>query len=62
MASPLRQVRVATNIKPGRRLTADDTVYTFFLFDADEQRHVLPHLPVEERKEKQVAVATSVPV
>ena len=55
-------MRVATNIKPGRRLTADDTVYTFFLFDADEQRHVLPHLPVEERKEKQVAVATSVPV
>ena len=32
--SPLRQVRVAaTNIMPGRRVTANDIVYTFFLFD-----------------------------
>uniref|UniRef100_A0A7S1DJP2 Uncharacterized protein n=1 Tax=Hemiselmis andersenii TaxID=464988 RepID=A0A7S1DJP2_HEMAN len=31
VASPLRQVRVAaTNIMPGRRVTANDIVYTFF--------------------------------
>jgi hypothetical protein len=39
VASPLRQVRVAaTNIMPGRRVTANDIVYTFFLFDSDVQR------------------------
>ena len=43
VASPLRQVRVAaTNIMPGRRVTANDIVYTFFLFDTDVQRHVVP--------------------
>jgi len=42
VASPLRQVRVAaTNIMPGRRVTANDIVYTFFLFDTDVQRHVV---------------------
>lgn len=39
VASPLRQVRVAaTNIMPGRRVTANDIVYTFFLFDNDVHR------------------------
>jgi hypothetical protein len=32
-------VRVAaTNIMPGRRVTANDIVYTFFLFDNDVHR------------------------
>ena len=45
VASPLRQVRVAaTNIMPGRRVTANDIVYTFFLFDTDVQRHVVGFL------------------
>jgi hypothetical protein len=26
---------------PGRRVTANDIVYTFFLFDTDVQRHVV---------------------
>jgi len=40
--SPLRQVRVAaTNIMPGRRVTANDIVYTFFLFDSDINREFM---------------------
>jgi hypothetical protein len=53
---------VAATIKPGRRFSKDDTVYTFFQFDTDVQRHVLPHLPVEESKGKKVAVPTCVPL
>ena len=47
---------MAATIKPGRRFSKDDTVYTFFQFDTDVQRHVLPHLLVEESKGKKVAV------
>ena len=50
VSSPLRQVRVAaTNIMPGRRVTANDIVYTFFLFDTDVQRHMVFPLSILSR-------------